>query len=246
MLTDRLIPRRAAGEGFLPVPTRDYYLGIARYLGATSPDPAMRVFTTPRQDAAADALLAAAGYGVADTRPLLLLNPGAQKPEKRWPAVRFAQIADRCEKQFGAVAAVTGSPKEKDVLGAVVGAAKGHVINLAQRGMTLGVLKSVIRRAAVLLTNDTGPRHMAAALDVPVVTLFGPTGPEWTEIDFAMERKVVVRGPGGDRKPADLERGFLAMDRLKVEPVFEAISDLLSTRAGQQVNAGFPMASHRE
>ena len=59
--------------------------------------------------------------------------------------------------------------------------------------MTLGALKEIIRRCDLMVTNDTGPRHIAAAFDVPVVTVFGPTHPEWTEIYFAKERKVAVK-----------------------------------------------------
>lgn len=230
MLTDRLIPRRRAGEGFLPVPTRDYYLGIARYLGAADPDPTMQVFTTPADDDAAAALLAGAGIDTSDYR-LLLLNPGAAKPEKCWPPQRFAQLADHAAQRHRTVAAVTGTPKENDVLEAVVRAAKSPVVNLAQHGLTLALLKSIIKRSAMLVTNDTGPRHLAAALDVPVVTLFGPTGPEWTEIDFPKERQVVVTRPDGTRPPDDAERGLLSMDRLGVETVCEAVNSLLDAPA---------------
>ena len=60
--------------------------------------------------------------------------------------------------------------------------------------MTLGALKEIVRRCDLMVTNDTGPRHIAAAFDVPVVTIFGPTHPEWTEIYFAKERKVAREG----------------------------------------------------
>ena len=60
-------------------------------------------------------------------------------------------------------------------------------------GMTLGALKEIVRRCDLMVTNDTGPRHIAAAFDVPVVTVFGPTHPEWTEIYFPKERKVAVK-----------------------------------------------------
>jgi heptosyltransferase-2 len=54
-------------------------------------------------------------------------------------------------------------------------------------------LKEIVRRCDLMITNDTGPRHIAAAFDVPVVTIFGPTHPEWTEIYFPKERKVSVK-----------------------------------------------------
>ncbi len=194
MLTDKLIPRKGPG-GYVPVPTRDYYLGIARYLGAHRPDPAMELFTRPADDAAAEALLVRAGYDAAAGRPLVLLNPGANKLEKRWPAERFAAVADALAALpggHGAAVAVTGSPKEREVLEGVVRAAKTPVLDLSKHGLDLTLLKSVVKRSSLLITNDTGPRHIAAALGTPVVTLFGPTGPEWTEIGFARERQVVA------------------------------------------------------
>lgn len=191
MLTDRLIPRKGP-QGFVPVPTRDYYLGIARYLGSPRPDPAMAIFTRPADDAAAGALLRAAGYDTSGDRPLVVLNPGANKFEKRWAPGRFSLVADELAEKHGAVVAVTGSPKEGEVLSSVVAIAKTRVLNLAEHGLNLTLLKSITKRSGLVITNDTGTRHVAAALGTPVVTLFGPTGPEWTEIGFPLERQVVA------------------------------------------------------
>src|SRR4029079_9890799 len=66
-------------------------------------------------------------------------------------------------------------------------------VDLSAHGLSLGALKEIVRRCDLMVTNDTGPRHIAAAFDVPVVTIFGPTHPEWTEINFPRERKVAVK-----------------------------------------------------
>src|SRR5258708_37205340 len=58
------------------------------------------------------------------------------------------------------------------------------------RGIRLGPQKEAVRRCHLLVTSHTGPRHIAAAMDVPVVTIFGPTHPQWTEIYYAKERQV--------------------------------------------------------
>ena len=65
-------------------------------------------------------------------------------------------------------------------------------VDLSVAGMTLGSLKEVVRRCDLMVTNDTGPRHVAAALGVPVVTVFGPTFPEWTDIYYKAERLVSI------------------------------------------------------
>ena len=213
LLTDRLIPRRQ-GRAYVPVATLDYYLGLARYLGADDPAMAMQVATRPEDDArAAELLDKAAG------RHVVLLNPGSEKPAKRWPAERFAALADRCTRDLNAAVAVTGSPEERDILAAVTGKTRGEVIDLPKAGMNLRLLKSVMKRAHCLITNDTGPRHLAAATGTPVVTLFGPTAPAWTEIGFDRERQVIAAAD--DDSEAD------AMRRIGVDEVFDHVEELL-------------------
>ncbi|MEM1098772.1 MAG: lipopolysaccharide heptosyltransferase II, partial [Planctomycetota bacterium] len=211
LLTDRLVPRRV-GARFLEVPTLEYYLQIARYLGVEGRDIRMRLPVDEAADRKARELLNAA-----DGKPFVLLNPGAQKPEKRWPAERFAALADRCVEQLGMAVAVTGSPAERGIVDAVCDGAQGELLNLPALGVDLPTLKAVVRSAAVLVTNDTGPRHLAAAVDTPVVTLFGPTTPAWTEIDFPLERIVTAR--------ADASAGPITDITLDV--VFAATAELL-------------------
>ncbi len=213
LLTDRLIPRRR-GRRFLPVPTLDYYLQLARYLGATGDDPSMSVAVSDEADRRAEALL-----GEAHGKPVVLLNPGAQKPAKRWPAERYASLADRCRNELGVAVAVTGSPAERPILQAVIASAQRDILDLPARGMDLHVLKAVMRRSAVLVTNDTGPLHLAAAAGIPVVTLFGPTTPEWTEIGYDRERMVIAPDAG---QPESIRQ-------ITVDQVFEAVTELLQT-----------------
>ena len=192
LLTDRLIPQRS-GRRFTPVPTLEYYLSLAYYLGAPrrDDDHRMEIVTRPEDDQRATELLASA-----KGRPVVLLNPGAQKPAKRWPADRFARLAARCSQELGCAVAVTGSPAERDILARVTGAATTPIIDLPKAGMNLRLLKSVTRAAALMVTNDTGPRHLAAAAGTPVVTLFGPTTPDWTHIGFEHERQVIAADAG--------------------------------------------------
>ncbi|MEM9883898.1 MAG: glycosyltransferase family 9 protein, partial [Planctomycetota bacterium] len=217
LLTDKLVPRHD-GKDFLPVPTLDYYLSIVRYLGgeAFEGDHVMEVATRREDDERAGALLAGA-----NGRPVVLLNPGAQKPMKRWPAERFAQLAARCDKELGCGVAVTGSPDEREVLARVIGAATTSIVDLPKAGMSVRLLKSVTKRCAVMVTNDTGPRHLAAACGVPVVTLFGPTTPAWTEIGYDRERQVVARDAGSAG----------SMNQITVDEVFGRVAELLESVA---------------
>ncbi|MCX5659043.1 MAG: lipopolysaccharide heptosyltransferase II [Planctomycetota bacterium] len=231
LLTDRLLPLRSPGR-YVPVPTRDYYLGLARYLGSLDPDPAMELFTAPEDDARADAMLRDAGFDAsAPGSPgskLVLLNPGANYGDaKMWYPDRFAAVADRCRRELGATLAVTGAPKERAIVDRVLAAAKEPIIDLTRLGLDLGTLKGVVRRSALMITNDTGPRHIAAAMGVPVVTIFGPTDPVWSEIEFPAERKVMVKVFCGPCQKKRCPLDHRCMTQVEPDMVFDQAAALL-------------------
>jgi len=232
LLTDRLLPRRGK-DGFVPVSTRDYYLGIARYMGSNNPDPTMALFTRPEQDAQANQILDQAGFTPDDRRPLVLISPGANYGDaKIWDSRRFAQVADRCVSELGAVVAISGAPHERPILDRVLAAVNEPVVDLSRLGVNLSLLKSVVRRSSLVITNDTGPRHVAAAFNVPVVTVFGPTDPAWTTIDFPAERQVrvdVFCGPCQKKKCPlrNTDDELCCMTGVSAAMVFEQASDLL-------------------
>lgn len=239
LLTDRLVPRHD-GKDYVPVPALEYYLSIAAYLGAPPAadgpgaaaaalaDHRMEVATRPEDDVRAASMLEPA-----KGRPVALLNPGAAKAEKRWPPQSFAQLAGRLHDELGVAVAVTGAPDEREIVARVAGAAPCRVIDLLKAGATLGQLKSVVKLSRVLVTNDTGPRHLAAAVGTPVVTLFGPTLPAWTEIGFADERKVVAA------EPAAVD----AMRQITVGRVFDATAELLEATELATASATEPPAA---
>jgi len=191
LLTDRLeAPRRERG-GWAPVPAVEYYLRLAeRFLlspgseGAASPAgrvPPMELATTESEERSADDLLARAG--IAPGARMALLNPGGNNPAKRWPVERFAALADYLAERHAMTVLLNGSPAEAELVGAIASACRiARPVQLPGLGINLGSLKAVIRRCRLMVTNDTGPRHIAGAFGVPLVSLFGPTDPRWTII----------------------------------------------------------------
>ena len=233
LLTDKLIARRTP-DGFVPVPTRDYYLGVAQYLGSHNPDPTLELFTRPEHDEQADALLKNGGFDPASGQAFVLLNPGANYGDaKMYPTDRYAKVADLCAKQFGAFIAVNGSPKERPILDRVIEQANVPIFNLSTAGMSLNLLKSVVKRATVMVTNDTGPRHVAAAMGTPVVTVFGPTDPAWTEIGFKAERQVAVKVFCGPCQKKVCPLDHRCMTRIEPDTVVRHVAELL-----EQAGAG--------
>lgn len=105
------------------------------------------------------------------------INPGGTKPEKRWAVERFAEVADRLHEATGLPAMILGGPKDLDKADAIQSAMRSHQPFVAAGKASLGDTAALLERCRLLVTGDTGPMHMAVALAVPVVSLFGPTNP---------------------------------------------------------------------
>jgi ADP-heptose:LPS heptosyltransferase len=111
-------------------------------------------------------------------RPVVALNPGARKPDHRWPAEGFGALSARLG-QAGAFPVVLWGPGEEAIAAAVVASSSGQA-HLAPR-TDLPQLAAVFRSAAVVVTNDTGPMHLAVATGAPVVAvLLAEDGSRWS------------------------------------------------------------------
>lgn len=113
------------------------------------------------------------------------INPGAEYgPAKRWPIERFAEVANELYRKLGCAFLIFGGkgdvPLAEQLLALLpTPASKGHVVSLAGK-TSLRELMALLKLCRGLLTNDTGPMHVAAALGTPVVVPFGSTSPELT------------------------------------------------------------------
>ena len=124
------------------------------------------------------------------TAPYALVNPGAAWPNKRWPPDRLAMIARALLDRHGLVSVVLWGPGEQDLAQAVVTASHGSAFLAPETGLI--DLLALARDARLMFSGDTGPTHIAAALGVPVVALFGPTNPlrngPWAADDISISR----------------------------------------------------------
>jgi len=116
--------------------------------------------------------------GIMPRSPLVVINAGARWVTKRWPTAAFAEVSDQLQKE-GARVAVIGSAGEYHPAGTMMGHMKTPAVDLVGK-TTIKELIALLRRARLLITNDSGPMHLAAALGTPVVALFGPTDPSRT------------------------------------------------------------------
>jgi heptosyltransferase-2 len=181
LLTDRLQPRLDAGGRRLPSPIIDDYNRLAETVGCPSPGYRLELFSTPRDEEQAEAVWRRFGFYCHPE--VVCLNPGAAfGSAKHWPAESFAALARNMADQRDSGVLVLCGPAEQDLAREIaVRTDRPGVFALADFPLSLGLTKACVRRSDLLITTDSGPRHFAAAFEVPVITLFGPTHIAWTE-----------------------------------------------------------------
>jgi len=247
LLTDKSeAPRRPDGR-WAPVPAVDYYhnLAAAHLLSPSPPGEGrggvdawrplppgcfMELAATPADESAADDILG--GAGVDPAAPLVLLNPGGNREEKRWPAERFAALADHLARTHAMTVLINGSPAEADLVLRIAGACTtARPASLPALGITLASLKAIVRRCRLMVTNDTGPRHVAAAFGVPTVSLFGPTDHRWTIIptrENAPDLMLLADPTLPESEVADDHPDRCRVDRITLDAVIAACNRALA------------------
>ena len=226
----RPAPTVASGK-FIPTPLVEYFADLVEAIGCDRPGDRLELFTSLHFDDMVEARLA--GLGVEENQPLVVISPGAKYgAAKCWFPERFAGVADRLIEATQAAVVITCGPGEEE-LGRTIGSSMkrtGFVFDAPLLG--LGGLKSLIRRSDLLVCNDAGPRHFAKAFNVPVVTVFGPTDPEWTATRYARERIVRIDIECGPCQQRICPLGHLdCMGGVTVDAVFQAAVGLLHADA---------------
>jgi heptosyltransferase-1 len=125
-----------------------------------------------------------------ERREFVIINPGAAWPNKRWPPARFGAVAADIARQFGWRSLVLWGPGEQEIAHEVV-AESGGAAEISPP-TTITDLVGIARNARLMISGDTGPLHIAAAVNTPIVALYGPTRPErngpWGLSDVAISR----------------------------------------------------------
>ena len=156
------------------------YLEFARHLGVPAPQPCFELPADAAAAARAEQIVAALGGAP------LLLNLGASKPSNRWAPERFGELAALLARRLELPVAFTGGPTDVEAAARARAAAASAAIADFTGATTLLELAELQRRSRLVVSCDTGPMHLAAAVGTPVVALFGPADPRRT-------------GPYGDR-----------------------------------------------
>src|SRR5450631_1082681 len=151
----------------------EYYLDLVNHFGITGEARVPLLTVTPAEDGNAAVRLAEQGITADDF--IIGINPGAAfGSAKRWYPERFAEVAGRLAAAWNAKVVIFGGPGETDIAAGIERHLDGQCCNLAGK-TNLRELMALIQRCNFLVTNDSGPMHIAAACGVPLVAIFGST-----------------------------------------------------------------------
>jgi len=236
LLTHRVAAATSAGT--MPTPTVvQYDRVVARAIGRDPVDPdapgPARLALRPRLVAGPeDREEACRHLGDARDAPLLVLVPGGNRAAKRWPGERFAATARILRRDLGLTPVITGSPGERALCRELAAAIGPPVVDLAAAGASLAAVKGVIAAARLLVTNDTGPRHLAAGLGTPCIALFGPTDARWTTLPGVAETILLAEPFLPESLVADRHADLCRIERIPVSDVVHAAGMRLAAVPG--------------
>jgi heptosyltransferase-2 len=200
------------------------YRHLAAALGANPEPLAPQLFVAPEEIEAAKKK-----FGLENiSQPVFGLNPGAEYgPAKRWPVERFIAAAQEIQRRTNCVWISFGGKNDQAAVAQIQSAIgnRQSAINLAGQ-TSLRELMCVLKLCRVLLTNDTGPMHVAAALGTPVVVPFGSTSPELTGPGLPGDPRHFLLKSDAPCSPCFLREcpiDFRCMNGISVERVVEAV-----------------------
>ncbi len=180
LLTHKLESPRMRGC-LADAPMVDYYLKLTEALGCPPESRRLELATLPEDEISADGVWDRLGLR-SDGRVLTLNSGSANSPARVWPSGHFGALAYMVADRLDHDVLVLCGPKERKLALDVARLANHpRVFSMADQPLDLGTAKACIRRCRLMVSTDSGPRHVAAAFGKPVITLRGPTLPIWSE-----------------------------------------------------------------
>jgi heptosyltransferase-1 len=203
----------------------DRYLQAAEYLGCKINSWKGDIPLHAEDKAKIDRLLA---ERFSPDNALIAINPMARWTTKLWDEERFSKLAERLREELSCKVLFTGSPSDRTLIETIVRRLDPPPVNLAGR-TTLRELAYLYSRCRLVIATDTGPMHIAAAMGIPVVALFGPTAP-WRTGPYGKGHTVIRKklecGPCFRKKCSDPT----CMKSITVEDVFDTVKKLMDQR----------------
>jgi heptosyltransferase-2 len=204
----------------------DYYLEMVRALGCLATERSVVLLPGSNEPDTVRNLFNQ--YGIESGRPLIGIAPGAAYgPAKKWFPERFASVADRLIDETGAQAILFGSGNDKESASAVARNARHPMIDIAGK-TNLSEAMALIAKCKLFLSNDSGLMHVAGALGIPTVGIFGSTNPATTS---PVGKKSMVIHHDVQCSPCLKQvcpTDFRCMDLISVEEVYSNARELLN------------------
>lgn len=237
-LTKSLHPPRENGK-YVPISAVDYYADLAEAWGCPVGSRLLELATTADDETAADQQWER--LGLPPGREVILLNANSVfGSSKQWPQEQSVAWSRRVAEELGLTVLVLCGPAERKEATQIVREANHPLVKtVAAEDVSFGVTKAIIRRARMLISTDSGPRHLATALGTPNITLFGPIDPRWSrnyQTDAIELMLPLDCGPCG-KKVCPLGH-YRCMKDLSSALVFGAVKKMLAQTAGR---AGSPL-----
>ncbi len=227
LLTGKVYPRRKNGR-VAAVPLVDYYLALAEAAGCQPESRRLELVCTKAEEEVAESIWRKLGLRT-DGQVVALNCSGAYGEAKLWPEKHFGELARRVADQTGHDVLVICGPGERGIARRIARRA-GHprVFSLADQPLGMATSKACIRRSRLIVSTDSGPRHVAAAFGKPVITLFGPTMPIWVanptvrSVDLQLDLDCIGCG-----QPVCPRRHHKCMQELRVDTVYAEVAKVL-------------------
>ena len=225
-------PAPARNNGHItPRSMVEYYLEICRWLNFDMPTQLKpRLFYSQATLDKGARLIE--NYGITRADRVIGMNPGARYgSSKCWPPEYFAGLAEMISRKWDCKIMLFVGPEELDLGRQIVNLSRAPIINTGPDKVDLELLKPLIQRCHLLVTNDTGPRHYAVAFDIPVVVIMGPTDPRYTNAN--LEKTIILRRDlvcsPCHHKVCERHHGCMA--EILPEEVMQAVEQLLQGHA---------------
>ncbi len=191
LLTDRVEVEKE-GKKFKPIPMVEYYLTLCNYLGLKIENKGVELRVSISKKKKAEELLK--NYGVEKKGLIIAIIPGAAfGSAKCWGEENFVKVSQGLIKRYNCHILILPGPGEEEMAQGIEEKipCKERVVNFSNPPLPLGLLSAVIAQTSLVITNDCGPRHIAVALQKPVVAIIGPTDPRYSNYD--LQRSIILR-----------------------------------------------------